>query len=441
MRPLKSLTFKRVVEILSAKFGGMEDSRAEGRLKFTLRDTMMAGFAVFFFQYPSLLKFQAKMKKERGRNNLGTMFGIRELVSDSQMREILDGCATEPVRELLPELFEHARRAGWSAEFKTIVDQKGRLESYYVMPLDGTEYFNSSRIACKRCLTRRTPDGETNYYHSVVAATLVKPGSHRVWPIAAELVRSLDGEKKQDCELKAAKRLIERFRSDHPHLDVIVTGDDLYSHGPYIELLREKRLKFVLVAKDSSHCEMGEWIEGIEKAGGVLRGKYETGPAAKRRYFEYRIVEDVPLNYKGEIKVNYFEVWERDKKGKLLYHNSWVTDFEVDERNIAEMIGIGRSRWKIENEQFNVQKNHGYELTHNFGHGKETLSEIFYLLNLIAFLVHKILEIGDRHYQRCMANETKRDLWTALRVAANWFLFESWDAMLLFLLEKQEQSP
>jgi hypothetical protein len=40
-----------------------------------------------------------------------------------------------------------------------------------------------------------------------------------------------------------------------------------------------------------------------------------------------------------------------------------------------------------------------------------------------------------------MANETRRDLWTALRVAANWFLFESWDAMLLFLLEKQEQSP
>jgi hypothetical protein len=309
------------------------------------------------------------------------------------------------------------------------------------MPLDGTEYFNSSRIACKRCLTRRTADGETNYYHSVVAATLVKPGSHRVWPIAAELVRSHDGEKKQDCELKAAKRLIERFRSEHPHLGVIVTGDDLYSHGPYIELLREKRLKFVLVAKDSSHCEMGEWIKGIEKAGGVLRGKYETGPAAKRRYFEYRIVEDVPLNYKGEIKVNYFEVWERDKKGQLLYHNSWVTDFEVDERNIAEMVGIGRSRWKIENEQFNVQKNHGYELTHNFGHGKETLSEIFYLLNLIAFVVHKILEIGDRQYQRCMANETRRDLWTALRVAANWFLFESWDAMLLFLLEKQEQSP
>ncbi|MCW5969786.1 MAG: hypothetical protein KIT57_14865 [Blastocatellales bacterium] len=60
--------------------------------------------------------------------------------------------------------------------------------------------------------------------------------------------------------------------------------------------------------------------------------------------------------------------------------------------NAAQIIGIGRSRWKIENEQFNVHKNHGYELEHNYGHGRQTLSMVFYLLNLLAFLAHKVLE-------------------------------------------------
>jgi hypothetical protein len=49
----------------------------------------------------------------------------------------------------------------------------------------------------------------------------------------------------------------------------------------------------------------------------------------------------------------------------------------VDSENVEVILRIGRSRWKIENEQFNIQKNHGYELEHNYGHGKNNLSMVF----------------------------------------------------------------
>ena len=83
------------------------------------------------------------------------------------------------------------------------------------------------------------------------------------------------------------------------------------------------------------------------------------------------------------MQVNFLEVWERRADGTVGYHNSWVTDFAVTPETVAAIVGIGRSRWKIENEQFNVQKNHGYELEHNYGHGQQTLSMVFYLLNLL----------------------------------------------------------
>jgi hypothetical protein len=35
-------------------------------------------------------------------------------------------------------------------------------------------------------------------------------------------------------------------------------------------------------------------------------------------------------------------------------------------------------------------------LEHNYGHGRQTLSIVFYLLNLLAFLAHQVLEFGDR---------------------------------------------
>jgi hypothetical protein len=101
------------------------------------------------------------------------------------------------------------------------------------------------------------------------------------------------------------------------------------------------------------------------------------------------------------VRGTFLEVWSHNRSGKQLSHNAWFTDLEVSADNVAEIVGIGRSRWKIENEQCNVQKNHGYELTHNYGHGQQTLSMVFYLLNVVAFLAHMILDRGDRLYQRC----------------------------------------
>jgi hypothetical protein len=79
--------------------------------------------------------------------------------------------------------------------------------------------------------------------------------------------------------------------------------------------------------------------------------------------------------------------------------------------HLWQIVAIGCSRWKIEHEQCNVQKNHGYELTHHDGHGQQTLSMVFYLLNLSAFIAHLILDRGDRLSQRCVATTSRKELW------------------------------
>jgi hypothetical protein len=165
------------------------------------------------------------------------------------------------------------------------------------------------------------------------------------------------------------------------------------------------------------------------------------GPPGGRRFFEYRIVRQVPLTAEHTTWVTWVEVWEKDKTGKLLYHKSWITDLEVNGENVAVVVGIGRAKWKIENEQFNVHKNHGYELEHNYGHGQQRLSMIFYLLNLLAIVAHVILPLGDRLYQRCRAQESRRELWNARRTIMNVILVQSWRQLLLIYLEEEGASP
>lgn len=437
MRPLKSLTFEAVRDVLANTFKRIPDRRHPQRVSWELHAVLMSAFAMFFFQHPSLLSFQQRMKKKLGQSNLERVFELEDLPSDTQMREILDGVPTEALRQLLPQLFEQMRRTGWTVRLVTEVEG----QNYYTVALDGSAYFHSTQIECPGCLRREDSTGQVHYSHAVVAATLVKAGTHQILPLDAEEVRNEDGQQKQDCEINAGKRLIQRLRREHRQMSICVTGDDLYAHEPFVKELRAWRMGFVLVAKPTSHQELFDWVEDLDRLSECQHGEWTQGPAAKRRYFEYRIAHQVPLTQSGKVLVNFVEVWERDRSGKQIYHNSWVTDFAVTPEEVAVIVGIGRSRWKIENEQFNVHKNQGYELEHNYGHGQQTLSLVFYLLNLLAFVTHKILEWGDRLYQQCRAQESLRGLWEVLRSAFYLIAVGSWQELLLAYLNDESRSP
>jgi hypothetical protein len=182
MRPLQSLTLEAMIDLLSTTFRHIPDTRHPNRVDYSLHDTLMSGFAMLFFQHASLLEFQRKMKQRRGRCNLETLFGVHEVPSDTQMREILDRVPPELLRPLLPMLFEKVRRAGWAKEFQSPVPSGSHQGEYYTAMLDGSDYFHSTNVQCPGCLQRTDTSGQVHFRHTVVSATLVKAGSHRVLP-------------------------------------------------------------------------------------------------------------------------------------------------------------------------------------------------------------------------------------------------------------------
>ena len=437
MRPLKKLTFDAFRDELARIFAQIEDPRDLRRLTWELPAVLMSAFAMLFFQHPSLLEYQRRMKERTGQSNLERVFRVAAIPSDTQMREILDGVPTEPLRRILPQTFEQMRQVGWTARFVSAVEGK----QYYPVVLDGSEYFHSTQIHCSHCLHQRQANGETHYSHLVVGATVTRAGSHAIVPLDAEEVRNSEGQEPQDCELTAAKRLVKRLRAEHRQLAMCIVGDDLYGHEPLITELQRLRLRFVLVAKPSSHPALFAQVADREQRGECVRGTWTEGTGPRRRTFPYRTTADLALTQSEAVRVNFLEVWEQRPDGTVGYHNSWVTDFGVTAETVAALVGIGRSRWKIENEQFNVQKNHGYELEHNYGHGQQTLSMVFYLLNLLAFLAHKLLEFGDRLYQQCRAGESRRGLWTLFRSAFYLIAFDTWEALLRYHLRETTAGP
>jgi hypothetical protein len=96
---------------------------------------------------------------------------------------------------------------------------------------------------------------------------------------------------------------------------------------------------------------------------------------------------------KDALLINWIGFEIVDAKGKVKYSMAWVTSLPVSQDNVAEIVACGRARWKIENESFNVLKNHGYDLEHNFGHGQKFLAMTLAALNLLAFAWHTFLDL------------------------------------------------
>lgn len=113
-------------------------------MRYALADTLMSGWAMMFFQHRRLLNFQRHRARTRPRCNLQTIFKVHAAPSDTQLRTILDGAPTEPLRALLPRWFEKIRRAGWAGQFKTALPRTAgtterytRTEAYYIPTLSG----------------------------------------------------------------------------------------------------------------------------------------------------------------------------------------------------------------------------------------------------------------------------------------------------------------
>ena len=162
----------------------------------------------------------------------------------------------------------------------------------------------------------------------------------------------------------------------------------------------------------------------------------------KGRDHHYQWVNQVPLNgTKDADQVNFFK-YQILKDGKVNFQNSWVTDIAIDQNNIKDLVKGGRARWKIENETFNTLKNQGYHIEHNYGHGQQNLSMVFFNLNLLAFYIHQILELTDLLYQECRSKfSSKMEYWNSLRALFNLFRFRDWEHLLSFLYEPPEWDP
>ena len=430
---LQKLTFDNMVKYLRATIVNFPDKRTGQNSRYSLEDAALGAFSVFFTQNPSFLSFQKSMEKTKGKSNAQTLFAVDKIPSDNHIRDLMDVVAPSLVFPVFHHILEGIEDAGHLDAFRSY---NGNL----LCALDGTQYFSSNKIHCENCSTKEHQNGTVTYSHTAITPVLVAPGNNKAISLPPEFIVPQDGHNKQDCENAAAKRWIIQYAPIYKKLGITVLGDDLYCKQPICTLTLENELDFILVCKPDSHKTLYQWLEEMEALQAIETVVEKRWTGKTHHIDTYRFINQVPLR-DGEdaLQVNWCELTTRLPDGKIVYKNSFVTNFTISKDNVKLIVADGRARWKIENENNNVLKTKGYHLEHNFGHGKKHLSTLLLTFNLLAFLFHTTLQMMDEKYQQIRDDlPTRKTFFDDVRALTRYMCFDSWDALLTFMMQGLE---
>jgi hypothetical protein len=382
---------------LSQWISQLPDTRFAPFIEYEKQFLLWHGFLLFIFELGSRRQIDYQLRDDETY----ILDNINRLASTKQK--------ALPVNGTLNHFLGHV---GWEAiawlrtqfvrrliRMKAIDDY--RLKGMLVCAVDGTEYLAFHYRHCDHCI-KRSHNGTIVYHHPVLEAKIVTV-SGLALSIASEFIQNSDipggtyaivnyDDVKQDCELKAFTRLALVLKKDYPQTPLCISGDALFCCGSAIQICKNNHWSFVFVLKQGRSKTLWEDFVGLLT---LEKNNYRNVVLPqKTQHFQW--VNN--MSYKDTEErlhtVNAIICKEIDDGGTTTTF-AWATDINVTYNSVTEIAAKGgRSKWNIENQGFNDQKNSGLNMEHPYSTGATTLKS-FYLLLQIAHMIQQLLEKGS----------------------------------------------
>jgi len=388
--------FRSLLPTLLKRLAKIADPRNPKTLQHQLTVVMVYGILTFVFQMASRREANRRMSRPQFQQNLRALFPeLESCPHQDTLNRLLADIEVEQIESAHLELIQRLMR---KKKFSRYL-----IERSYPVAVDGTQKLSRNLGGAEEWLKREVAAGEggtrTQYYVYVLEAHLAFANGMTIPLLSEFLTGNLDdGQSKQDCELKAFRRLADRLKAAFPRLPILVLLDGLYPNGPIFELCRRYHWQFMIVLQDGSLPSVWEEVEGLRRLQPQQFLKQSWGH--RRQHFwwvngiEYRYG---PNDRRQQILqvVVCEESWEEiaadsTQVVRKTSRHVWISSEPLNRRNVHERCNLGaRHRWGIEN-NFLVEKHHGYHYQHCFStdwksmRGYHYLMQLGHLLNVLA---------------------------------------------------------
>jgi hypothetical protein len=311
------------------------------------------------------------------------LFGVGMVPHGDSVNHLACKVDPEQVQQCLVSLIRRMIRM-------KLFDSSRLFEKYHRIAFDGTQIFSFRQRHCPHCLTKVI--GETTIYYHLVLEAKILLGSNMAFSFMSEFIENeAEGVSKQDCETKAFFRLCERIKAAFPRLEIAVLLDGLYAQGPVFGQCDRYGWKYITTFKEGSIPTVQKEYEDLLKlqTTNSFKPKKDAGSLIDQEYKWAADIEYKDTQNKWHT-VHVIECLEKQLGIERPTTFRHITNIPPTKQNVPVLSSTGRSRWKIENNGFNVQKNQDYELEHTYTKHK-TGWKVFYLLLQIATIIEQLL--------------------------------------------------
>jgi len=388
----------------------IKDYRNPKKSKHKLAVLLILGVLTFAFQLSSRREANREMTRAVFLENLKLLFPeIDTVPHQDTLYRLLCKIDVSRIEQAAVELIQYFIR---NKKFRNYL-----VGHRYCVAVDGTQKFKRDYPFAEECSTRRVKGADEEniqYYVCILEATIVFPNGISL-PLLSEFCEYAETDDKQDCELKAFKRLAKRLKRYFPRLPIMILLDGLYPNGPVFELCRRYNWQFMIVLQDKSLSSVHEEAAGLEKLDeGQNIFERKWGNRQQHFWWVNDIIYEYGLNGRKKQKLHYVvceESWQEiDKKTneviKKTSRHVWVSSHPITKNNVHQRCNLmARYRWGIETNIL-VEKCHGYQYEHCFSYnwnamkGYHYLMRLAHLMNTIAFktlyLAEKVCQMGVR---------------------------------------------
>lgn len=328
-------------------------------------------------------------KDVRWYKNFRKLFGVSLPHMDTvdSVMERIDECVLEKLKVQLIRVLLSKR-----------IFHKFKRQGSFIISIDGTGLFSFASKPYKSCPYKSSKNGKVTYHQGVVEAKLVCSNGMSI-SICTEFVNNEDGQTKQDCEYKATLRLMEKLKKYFVRLPMTIVLDGLYAKQPIIQTIKANRWDFHIVWKDKTLYKQQDQLEAFRKQGKVIT-KYRTHVvnAQTRVEYEYEYISE-PMKYKDialyyiAVKECHISIKDGNKTEEKVQTWKYLSSIKADDASIRMLIESARLRWKVENEGFNTQKNHGFALHHKMNRTNLIAMKNYYQALQIAHLIDQLITL------------------------------------------------
>lgn len=357
---------------LISKFNGLTDLRNQAYVKYQMKVIFIVRLMGLMCEMKSMQGMTRELNTEESIQNIAEICGLKleEIPHCDTINDVFEKVKVEEIERIRKYMITKLIRGKMIQKYKI-------RDKYYHIIVDGTGLATSRKKYNENCLVKNKTDKKGKEYQEystyVLEAKLVV--GEMVFSIGSEFVENVnEDETKQDCETKAFKRLAEKIKKEYPKLKIIISGDALYANKPVLDICKENGWKYIIRFKEGAIPSLYNEFETV------------VAKANESTIKDYEYVAG--LDYQ-EKKVNIIKYTDKKKGTEFVY----ITDLPITNKNIKATINVGRRRWKIENEGFNIQKNGTFDIGHLYSKNQIAI-KVHYLMIQIAHILRQLLENG-----------------------------------------------